>query len=106
MTRPSYLPPFREKADKFELSIAKLTKSDEGDYTCIVSNVLGSLNQTFTVEAMDSINHRPILIDQSRNQTVMEGMDVELFCRYSVIVKSSLTVNVLRQCSSGDQVQV
>ena len=65
--------------------------ADEGNYTCVVSNVYGEIRNTFRVETLSYLRHKPVLVESSPNQTVMVGMRAELSCRF----KSDLSVATL-----------
>ncbi len=78
--RPNGFRPFQTRDEKWEMRIPGLTKADEGNYTCIVSNPSGVKMKTFTVEALRYLTHEPILVDQSENITVLEGMKAHLTC--------------------------
>ena len=64
------------------LKIHGLLKSDEGDYTCIVSNSHGVIRRTQKVEVLQFIEDVPILMEQSDNLTLIEGMNAEFDCKF------------------------
>ena len=64
------------------LKIHGLLKSDEGDYTCIVSNSYGVIRRTQKVEVLQFIEDVPILMEQSDNLTLIEGMNAEFDCKF------------------------
>ena len=70
------------KPEKFELKIHGLLKSDQGKYTCQVSNTEGSIEHTYQVEVMDYIRDIPILVEQSRNLTLLTGMTARFYCKF------------------------
>ena len=62
-------------AKKQRLVITRLLKEQEGRYACIVTNPLGSLTHSFTVEALDRAVYRPKIVERPMNQTIIVGMD-------------------------------
>ena len=70
------------KPEKFELKIHGLQKSDQGKYTCQVSNSEGSIEHTYQVEVMDYITDIPILVEQSNNLTLLVGMTARFHCKF------------------------
>ena len=71
-----------QKPRKWRLTISGLLYVDEGLYTCLVENEHGNLSHTYRVEAMRFLQHKPILIGQSDNVTVMAGMQANLYCKF------------------------
>lgn len=53
---------------------------DEGNYTCVVENEYGRLEQTFTVRIIVRHFSKPIIEVPPKNQTVKEGDNVTLTC--------------------------
>ncbi|XP_012942529.1 fibroblast growth factor receptor 4 [Aplysia californica] len=68
---------------RWSLSIADLVLNDAGNYTCIVSNVHGSLNWTYQLEIVQRMPHVPI-IEQPQNQTVRVGETAIFSCSIQV----------------------
>ncbi len=69
-----------------QLRIPRLTYSDQGNYTCVVSNDAGpkfDLTHTFTLEVQTQLDHTPQLAEQSNNLTVLEGMTARMHCRFT-----------------------
>lgn len=65
-----------------------VTESDTGSYTCVVSNRLGSLNFTYTLEVIDQIRSKPKLISpHPQNTTVEYGGKTSFQCRVKSIVQ-------------------
>lgn len=67
---------------KWQLRINGLTAKDEGQYTCVVSNGYGTLRHTFHIEALEFLNHKPILVDSTPSKTVMVNMAAEFRCDF------------------------
>ncbi|XP_013392948.1 fibroblast growth factor receptor 2 isoform X2 [Lingula anatina] len=67
---------------KFQLMLNDLTTDDIGNYTCIVSNSLGSINHTFTLDIVERLPHKPIFQEgYPKNMTAVVGEDTLLECR-------------------------
>ena len=60
--------------------ITNLQKDHEGKYTCIVTNSLGSIMHTFSVEALVHNIYQPIIVERPQNQTLVVGMDAYFTC--------------------------
>ncbi len=82
--------PYREKPDSYQLRIPGLTYKDEGNYTCVVSNPYGTIRHTFRLEVQDYLDHKPFLVEQSPNVTVLAGMTARFRCKF----RSDLAVMV------------
>lgn len=80
--RPYPLRPYTVKPEKWELRIPGLIKADEGNYTCDVSNSYGRIQHTYTVETLRFLTHKPVLVGQSDNVTVLEGMNADMYCTF------------------------
>ena len=78
--RPIHQPPYRPRND--QLRIAGLTHSDAGNFTCVAANEFGTIRKTFRVEVLGYLVHKPVLVESSPNQTVMEGMTAEFRCKF------------------------
>ena len=70
-----HYPILQVNAKKQRLVITRLLKEQEGRYACIVTNPLGSLTHSFTVEALDRAVYRPKIVERPMNQTIIVGMD-------------------------------
>uniref|UniRef100_A0A2C9JXG7 Fibroblast growth factor receptor n=1 Tax=Biomphalaria glabrata TaxID=6526 RepID=A0A2C9JXG7_BIOGL len=68
---------------KYKVSIADLVLSDAGNYTCVASNTLASLNWTFSVEINQRVPHVP-LVAQPDNVTLPLGSTAVFYCRIQV----------------------
>ncbi|XP_050397094.1 fibroblast growth factor receptor 4 isoform X1 [Patella vulgata] len=64
----------------WKLTIQELLPDDNGDYTCVVQNMYGSINWTFTLEVIQRLPHSPI-IEGPKNQTVVVGETVKMHCK-------------------------
>ena len=60
------------KPEKWELKIHGLQKSDQGEYTCIVSNTRGVIKHTFQVDVLDYIRDKPILVGELYESFVLK----------------------------------
>ncbi|GBN61010.1 Fibroblast growth factor receptor 2, partial [Araneus ventricosus] len=68
---------------KWSLKLEHVTVSDEGTYTCVVSNSEGSVDFNFTMEVVERVPHRPIMIENyPGNQTAYLGETVIFECRF------------------------
>ena len=65
-------------------------KSDEGDYTCVVSNEFGIIRHTFKIEVLQYLQDKPLLVDKSSNLTLLEGMNARFYCKF----KCDLTYSI------------
>lgn len=61
------------------LILNDVQEADKGKYKCIVQNTEGSINFTFIVDVIRT--SWPLVIEEPRNATVMEGEKVVLTCR-------------------------
>ncbi|XP_022662083.1 fibroblast growth factor receptor 2-like isoform X3 [Varroa destructor] len=63
------------------LSMKKITKHDEGNYTCLASNEFGSVSHTFEVEVSDLSNASPMIYPgYLANKTVYTGENATFQC--------------------------
>ena len=67
-------------AVKQRLVITQLQKNQEANYTCIVSNKWGSINNTVRVEALEHNIYKPKIIKKPENKTIVEGMSAYFSC--------------------------
>ena len=81
---------YQEKPEKWGLKIRGLMKSDEGDYTCVLTNKLGVLRHTFKMEVLQYLQDKPLLISKSDNLTLLEGMNAQFYCKF----KCDLTYSI------------
>ena len=65
-------------------------KSDEGDYTCVLTNKNGVLRHTFKLEVLQYLQDQPLLMKKSDNLTLLEGMNAHLYCKF----KCDLTYSI------------
>ncbi|XP_006874168.1 PREDICTED: fibroblast growth factor receptor 3 isoform X2 [Chrysochloris asiatica] len=67
---------------QWSLVMESVVPSDRGNYTCIVENKFGSIQQTYTLDVLERSPHRPILqAGLPANQTAVLGSDVEFHCK-------------------------
>ncbi|GIY61965.1 fibroblast growth factor receptor 3 [Caerostris extrusa] len=73
----------RVRFQKWSLKLEHLTVADDGLYTCVASNSEGSVEFNFTVEVVERVPHRPIMLENyPGNQTVFVGETVAFECRF------------------------
>ena len=82
---------YKAKDDQFSLKISKLSPSEEGNYTCVVTNEYGQIRRTFSVATLPFLQTTPLLVETSPNATVMEGMPAQFRCKF----RSDLTTQVM-----------
>ncbi|XP_059177562.1 fibroblast growth factor receptor 4-like [Physella acuta] len=63
-----------------EMVLRDLLLSDAGDYTCIASNIHGSIKWTYTLQVYQRAPHVPI-IEEPLNQTVRVGENATFMCK-------------------------
>nr|XP_058157574.1 fibroblast growth factor receptor 3 isoform X3 [Dasypus novemcinctus] len=67
---------------QWSLVMESVVPSDRGNYTCVVENKFGSIQQTYTLDVLERSPHRPILqAGLPANQTAVVGSDVEFHCK-------------------------
>ncbi|XP_059023106.1 fibroblast growth factor receptor 3 isoform X11 [Mustela nigripes] len=67
---------------QWSLVMESVVPSDRGNYTCVVQNKFGSIQQTYTLDVLERSPHRPILqAGLPANQTAVLGSDVEFHCK-------------------------
>uniref|UniRef100_T1IIY4 Fibroblast growth factor receptor n=1 Tax=Strigamia maritima TaxID=126957 RepID=T1IIY4_STRMM len=67
---------------KWGLTLEDLVPGDSGNFTCIVSNELGSINGTYLVDVIERLPHAPIFQDgHPHNLTVRLGENATFECR-------------------------
>ncbi|XP_054706808.1 fibroblast growth factor receptor 3-like [Uloborus diversus] len=68
---------------KWALKIDQVTIQDQGVYTCLVSNILGTIQYNFTLEVIERLPHRPIMQENfPSNQTVYLGESAVFECKF------------------------
>ena len=65
---------------KQRLTLPALLDKHQGQYTCIVTNLLGSIMHTVKVEALDHNIYKPKILERPHNQTIIVGMDAYFTC--------------------------
>lgn len=70
---------------KFSLKIDSVIMSDQGNYTCVVSNKFGELRWTYEVEVRAALPHPPLIHkpEDTEYLTVSEGDTAEFDCRHT-----------------------
>ncbi|GFS78769.1 fibroblast growth factor receptor 2 [Nephila pilipes] len=67
---------------KFSMVMDQLDTSDSGNYTCVVSNSVGSASFSFKLDVQERIPHRPIFQDSPTNVTVKVGGRARFECKF------------------------
>ncbi|XP_055948043.1 fibroblast growth factor receptor 2-like isoform X1 [Argiope bruennichi] len=67
---------------KFSLVMDQLDTSDAGNYTCVVTNPVGSVSFTFKLDVQERVSHRPIFQEAPANQTVVVGGRAKFECKF------------------------
>ncbi|UYV60768.1 FGFR3 [Cordylochernes scorpioides] len=68
---------------RWSLVLEEALPSDKGEYTCIVSNIHGSINWTYTLEIQERIPHKPIFVSNApENTTAILGSTVTFDCKF------------------------
>lgn len=79
-------PPTRKLGDiKFNhwaLTLEDSVPTDRGNYTCVVCNILGCINNTFSVDVVERYHNTPILTNGLGNMTIVVGENVSLSCQF------------------------
>ncbi|EDO49191.1 predicted protein, partial [Nematostella vectensis] len=65
---------------QYVLSMRDAVPSDDGRYTCNVSNALGWINHTYTVDVRERVRAKPVL-QPIANVTVLSGENATLECK-------------------------
>ncbi|XP_023311207.1 fibroblast growth factor receptor homolog 1-like [Anoplophora glabripennis] len=80
-------PPKREMGDikinDWILTFNDSRVEDSGNYTCLVCNVVGCINFTFTVDVFKRFLGKPVLITKLENTTVSEGANLTMKCEFA-----------------------
>uniref|UniRef100_A0A4W2D5H3 Fibroblast growth factor receptor n=1 Tax=Bos indicus x Bos taurus TaxID=30522 RepID=A0A4W2D5H3_BOBOX len=70
------------RQQQWSLVMESVVPSDRGNYTCVVENKFGRIQQTYTLDVLERSPHRPILqAGLPANQTAVLGSDVEFHCK-------------------------
>ncbi|KAL5021366.1 hypothetical protein ScPMuIL_000521 [Solemya velum] len=73
---------------RWTLKLNNLKENDSGQYTCIVSNRLGSINFTYNLEVIEKIKTKPVLLPpHPLNTTVEYGGIASFQCRVQSVVQ-------------------
>lgn len=78
----------RKDRQSWTLKLRDLKESDSGRYTCKVTNRLGSINYTYTLEVIEKIKTKPVLLPPNPlNTTVEYGGKASLKCNVESVVQ-------------------
>nr|QWT43346.1 fibroblast growth factor receptor 1 [Alitta virens] len=66
---------------RWSLKMDDLTEDDDGNYTCVVSNMHGSINWTHTLDVVLRLPYKPVIVRHPENQTVAIGGTAVFECR-------------------------
>ncbi|XP_041368965.1 fibroblast growth factor receptor-like 1 [Gigantopelta aegis] len=70
------------------LKLHNLQDADSGDYTCRVSNRLGSINHTYSLEVVERIQSKPVLIPPyPKNTSIEYGQTASFQCHVKSVVQ-------------------
>ncbi|XP_071442335.1 fibroblast growth factor receptor 4-like, partial [Hetaerina americana] len=69
------------QTNRWSIVLEELVKSDSGNYTCLVCNVLGCIDFTYYVEIIERFPHQPYIKEgYPHNETVLPGSSVKFEC--------------------------
>lgn len=72
---------YQDSRLRWTLKINDLQEKDSGKYTCIVTNLHGSINYTYTLEVVEKVHDKPeFLPPHPLNQTVRHGQQASFQC--------------------------
>ncbi|KAI7805521.1 fibroblast growth factor receptor 2 isoform X1 [Triplophysa rosa] len=73
---------YKVRHQHWTLIMESVVPSDKGNYTCLLENLYGSLNHTYTLDVVERSPHRPILqAGLPANTTVRVGEDAKFVCK-------------------------
>ncbi|XP_028157928.1 fibroblast growth factor receptor homolog 1-like isoform X1 [Ostrinia furnacalis] len=67
---------------KWAMVLDELTKTDNGNYTCIVCNELGCINHTTELGVQERLYAKPVLTQGAENQTRLIGETARFSCEF------------------------
>ncbi|KAL0803348.1 hypothetical protein ABMA28_017411 [Loxostege sticticalis] len=67
---------------KWSMVLDELTKTDIGNYTCIVCNELGCINHTTELGVQERLYAKPVLTQGAENQTKLIGETARFSCEF------------------------
>ncbi|CAG9793599.1 unnamed protein product [Diatraea saccharalis] len=73
---------FQPTYGKWSIALDELTKSDNGNYTCIVCNELGCINHTVLLSVEERLYAKPVLTQGAENQTTLVGKTARFTCEF------------------------
>ncbi|CAH2985684.1 unnamed protein product [Chilo suppressalis] len=79
---PVYRSYFQPSYGKWSIGLDELTKTDNGNYTCIVCNELGCINHTFVLNVQERLYAKPVLTQGAENQTKLVGETARFICEF------------------------
>ncbi|CAE1311452.1 Fibroblast growth factor receptor-like 1 [Acanthosepion pharaonis] len=85
---------YQDSRLRWTLKINDLQEKDSGKYTCIVTNLHGSINYTYTLEVVEKVHDKPeFLPPHPLNQTVRHGQQASFQCHVKSDAQPHITVN-------------
>ncbi|OAF67780.1 hypothetical protein A3Q56_04480 [Intoshia linei] len=66
--------------NEYTLTMNNVDKTDQGYYTCVVSNKYGSIQNEFIVYVLNTPRYPPTIINEFKNKTVSVGQNVTMEC--------------------------
>ncbi|XP_047987977.1 fibroblast growth factor receptor homolog 1-like isoform X2 [Leguminivora glycinivorella] len=73
---------FRPKFGKWWMSLEELSKTDNGNYTCLICNELGCISHTVNLQVQERLFSKPVLTQGPTNQTLLIGDTAKFSCDY------------------------
>ncbi|XP_073959713.1 fibroblast growth factor receptor homolog 1-like isoform X2 [Choristoneura fumiferana] len=73
---------FQPSYGKWSMTLDELTKTDNGNYTCLVCNELGCIDHTVVLHIQERLYAKPVLTRAAENQTVLVGETAKFSCEF------------------------
>nr|BAE94422.1 fibroblast growth factor receptor [Spodoptera frugiperda] len=73
---------FQPSYGKWSMGMEELTKADNGNYTCVVCNILGCIEHTLALHVQERLYAKPVLTAGADNQTVLVGETARFSCQF------------------------
>ncbi|KAJ8709066.1 hypothetical protein PYW07_008892 [Mythimna separata] len=73
---------FQPSYGKWSMALDELTKADNGNYTCVVCNILGCIEHTSVLHIQERLYAKPVLTRGAENQTVVVGDTAKFSCQF------------------------